>query len=205
VARQRGHLHADRAGGPRRDGSPRVARRRLRAVFPEAKPPQDERYRKVARADLLERHAEVRANFDGYRLLDERVRFLKGWFSETLPGATVDRLAVLRLDGDMYESTIDTLTHLYSKKLSGGGYVIVDEYGALEPCWQAVHDYRGDQSITDKIVPIAWTAASGGEARSPQVGLCTGPRAPWVKPLKERCGGRWGPRHNDTMRVFVYD
>ncbi len=45
---------------------------------------------------------EVRGNFARYDLLDEQVRFLPGWFRDTLPTAPVSRLAVLRLDGDMY-------------------------------------------------------------------------------------------------------
>jgi O-methyltransferase len=95
---------------------------------------------------------EVRANFARYGLLDEQVRFLVGWFSETLPTAPIDRLALLRLDGDMYGSTMDALRPLYPK-LSKGGYLIVDDYG-LEGCRRAVHDYREEQGITEQIRPI---------------------------------------------------
>lgn len=82
----------------------------------------------------------VRRNFARYDLLDEQVRFLKGWFRDTLPAAPIDQLAVLRLDGDLYESTKDALTHLYPK-LSAGGFLIIDDYNH-ESCRQAVHDYR---------------------------------------------------------------
>ena len=99
---------------------------------------------------------QVRANFERYGLLDERVRFLEGWFRDTLPTAPIEQLAVLRLDGDMYESTIDALEALYPK-LSVGGYVIVDDYGAWEPCRAACTDYRDRHGITDEIVPIDWT------------------------------------------------
>jgi O-methyltransferase len=75
---------------------------------------------------------EVQANFARYGLLDERVRFLPGWFKDTLPSAPIERLAVLRLDGDMYGSTMEALEALYPK-LSPGGYVIVDDYGAIAP------------------------------------------------------------------------
>ena len=98
----------------------------------------------------------VRANFARYGLLDDRVQILEGWFRDTLPTAPIDRLAVLRLDGDMYESTIDALDALYPK-LSVGGYVIVDDYGAWEPCRQACTDYRARHGITDEIVPVDWT------------------------------------------------
>ena len=99
---------------------------------------------------------EVRANFERYGLLDERVCFLEGWFADTLNTAPINQLAILRLDGDLYESTIDALTALYPK-LSVGGYVLVDDYGAWEPCRKAVDDYRATQEITDEIVAADWT------------------------------------------------
>ena len=98
----------------------------------------------------------VRTNFDRYGLLDDQVQFLEGWFRDTLATAPIEQLAVLRLDGDMYESTMDALEALYPK-LSVGGYVIVDDYGAWEPCRQACTDYRERHGITDEIVSIDWT------------------------------------------------
>lgn len=98
---------------------------------------------------------QVQSHFAKYGLLDDQVKFLKGWFKDTLPGAPIDRLAVARLDGDMYESTMDGLTHLYPK-LSCGGYLIVDDYGAVPACKQAVEDYRRAHDITEPIVPIDW-------------------------------------------------
>lgn len=99
---------------------------------------------------------EVRENFRRYGLLDEQVRFLRGWFRDTLPGAPVERLAVLRLDGDLYESTMDSLTYLYPK-LSIGGFVIVDDYGDIAACHQAVEDYRQRHAIRDFMVQVDWT------------------------------------------------
>jgi O-methyltransferase len=99
--------------------------------------------------------SEVRANFNRYGLLDRQTRFLEGWFKDTLPGAPIDRLAVLRVDGDMYESTIEALTSLYPK-LSVGGYVIVDDYGAVPGCRRAVEDYRQGQRITEPMSRIDW-------------------------------------------------
>jgi hypothetical protein len=99
---------------------------------------------------------QVKANFERYGLLDDQVRFLKGWFRDTLPDAPIERLAVLRLDGDMYQSTMDTLVNLYPK-LSEGGYVIVDDYGAIPACRQAVSDYRSANAITEEIRNIDWT------------------------------------------------
>jgi hypothetical protein len=101
---------------------------------------------------------QVRSHFERYGLLDDRVRFLKGWFRDTLPTAPIERLSVIRLDGDMYESTMDGLVNLYPK-LSRGGYLIVDDYGYSAACRQAVHDFRASEQITEPIVPIDWTGA----------------------------------------------
>ena len=99
---------------------------------------------------------EVRENVARYGLLDEQVQFLAGWFCDTLPLAPIDRLAVLRLDGDMYGSTMEALTHLYPK-LSVGGYVIVDDYGAVPGCRSATEDFRARQGITEPLEQIDWT------------------------------------------------
>jgi len=101
---------------------------------------------------------QVRANFERYGLLDEQVRFLKGWFHDTLPTASMEQLAVLRLDGDMYESTTDALNALYPK-LSTGGYCIVDDYYSHSGAREAVTEYRARHRIVDKIEQIDWTGA----------------------------------------------
>ena len=100
--------------------------------------------------------AEVKANFQRYGLLDDRVRFLPGWFKDTLHDAPIDRIAVLRLDGDLYESTIQALEALYPR-LSPGGFCIIDDYQAVKPCEQAVSDYRAKHGITEEIVDIDGT------------------------------------------------
>jgi O-methyltransferase len=96
---------------------------------------------------------QVKINFRRYGLLDDQVRFLKGWFRDTLPKAPVDQIAVLRLDGDLYESTLDALKHLYPK-VSSGGYVIVDDYYSNETCRLAVTDYRELNGIEEPMVDI---------------------------------------------------
>ncbi|QIF05177.1 TylF/MycF/NovP-related O-methyltransferase [Roseimicrobium sp. ORNL1] len=125
-------------------------------------PPNEQKY-PADRGDNLHEFKElaipmeqVQANFRQYGLLDPQVQFLKGWFSETLPHAGVSQIAVLRLDGDMYESTMDALTHLYPK-LSPGGYCIIDDYGAIPACRQAVRDYRAAHNIDEPISMIDWT------------------------------------------------
>lgn len=100
---------------------------------------------------------EVKKNFANYDLLDDQVQFLVGWFRDTLPKAPIERLAVMRLDGDMYESTMDALTCLYPK-LSLCGYIIIDDYFA-PACRKAVEDYRNNNGITDEIHTIDWSGA----------------------------------------------
>jgi O-methyltransferase len=94
----------------------------------------------------------VKRNFERYGLLDGQVKFLPGWFRDTLAKAPVGQLAVLRLDGDLYESTMDALVPLYPK-LAMGGFLIIDDYN-LEMCKAAVSDYRKKMGITDAIVTI---------------------------------------------------
>jgi O-methyltransferase len=96
---------------------------------------------------------EVTANFEAYGVLDDQVRFLKGWFRDTLPSAPIEKLAVMRLDGDMYESTMDGLVNLYPK-LSPGGFVIIDDYGAVPGCRKAVEDFRRTRGIKNKMEQI---------------------------------------------------
>lgn len=99
---------------------------------------------------------KVKHHFELYDLLDGQVRFLRGWFKDTLPKAPVEKLALMRLDGDMYESTMDALVSLYPK-LSPGGYVIVDDYNCIPGCRKAVDDYRRSNSISAELIPIDWT------------------------------------------------
>ena len=102
--------------------------------------------------------AEVQANFTRYGLLDDRVRFVEGWFRDTLPrlGQQLEAIAVLRLDGDLYESTTDALTNL-EPLVAPGGFVIVDDYGGIEACRNAVSDYRAAAGIDAPIHPVDWT------------------------------------------------
>jgi O-methyltransferase len=98
---------------------------------------------------------EVKRNFAAYGLLDDQVKFLKGWFKDTLPGAPVSALSLIRLDGDFYESTRDGLNALYDR-LSVGGYVIIDDYGedTWTYCRKAVDEFRTERKIQDPLVPV---------------------------------------------------
>jgi hypothetical protein len=97
----------------------------------------------------------VKRNFDAFGLLDDRVQFLPGWFADTLNNAPIDRLAVMRLDGDYYSSTMDALTALYDR-LSVGGFVIIDDYGEdrWTYCRKAVDEFRDSRGIEDPLVQV---------------------------------------------------
>jgi O-methyltransferase len=94
----------------------------------------------------------VKENFSRFNLLTDRVKFLKGWFSDTIPSAPIETISLLRLDGDMYESTIVVLENLYPK-ISTGGYVIIDDYG-LPKCALAVSDFRKKYNINSELITI---------------------------------------------------
>jgi O-methyltransferase len=102
---------------------------------------------------------QVKHNFERYGLLDDQVKFLVGWFKDTLPTAPIEQLAVMRLDGDLYESTWQAIEALYPR-LSPGGFCIVDDYGTLvDQCQRAIHDYRDAHGITEEIIDVdGWGA-----------------------------------------------
>lgn len=98
---------------------------------------------------------EVKRNFRAYGLLDDQVRFLKGWFNDTLSSAPIRRIAVMRLDGDFYQSTMDGLRGLYDR-LSVGGYAIIDDYGedAWTNCRKAVDEFRVERGIDAPMISV---------------------------------------------------
>jgi O-methyltransferase len=110
----------------------------------------------TAESLAVSRH-EVEANFRRFGLLDGQVRFVEGWFRDTLPGLRGHRWSLIRLDGDLYESTIDGLRNLYPG-LSPGGFLVIDDYG-FPNCRQAVEDYRREHGIEEPIHEVDWTGA----------------------------------------------
>lgn len=100
---------------------------------------------------------EVQGNFERYGLLDDQVRFVKGWFKDSLAGLADRKWALVRLDGDLYESTMDSLVNLYPQ-LQPGGFLIVDDYD-FDNCRAAVEDYRHEHGISEPIERIDWLGA----------------------------------------------
>lgn len=122
-----------------------------------ARYPADSRDRLFAFGELAVSEAEVRRNFEAYGLLDEQVVFVKGFFKDTLPSLKGHPFALIRLDGDMYESTMDALTNLYDS-VSPGGYVVIDDYGILGSCRKAVHDFLDARALKPRIEPVDGSA-----------------------------------------------
>lgn len=120
---------------------------------PDAKYADDEGDHHYIFDEMIVPIETVKENFRKYGLLDEGVQFLEGWFEDTLPLAPIEKLALLRADGDMYSSTIQILENLYPK-LSVGGFCIIDDYGLIPNCHKAVDDYRKEHGITDEIISI---------------------------------------------------
>jgi hypothetical protein len=147
----------------------------------------------------------VQENFKRYGLLDGQLKFLPGWFKDSLPGAPIDRLAVLRLDSDLYESTIEALENLYPK-LSPGGFVIVDDY-SISTCRDAVRDFREKYEIKDSYSNdrLDWCLLAPNNMTSLQSLWRTGQRIAgkgvrlcvsylWRRPVLVICC-RWCQRH----------
>ncbi|WP_153799444.1 TylF/MycF/NovP-related O-methyltransferase [Foetidibacter luteolus] len=76
---------------------------------------------------------------------------IKGWFNDTVSSfRSTNKIALLRLDGDWYESTLTCLQALYPKVVKGG-LVIIDDYYSWDGCSRAVHDYFSSIGSSIKI------------------------------------------------------
>jgi hypothetical protein len=120
---------------------------------PDRSFPADKRDRLYKFRELAVSEETVRQNFAAYDLLDEQVVFLKGLFADTLPRLSDRRFALIRLDGDMYGSTMSALENLYDR-VSSSGFVIIDDYGGLRNCAKAVHDFLDARGLRPTIEPI---------------------------------------------------
>lgn len=89
-------------------------------------------------------------NFNRYGLPTDNLNLIKGWFEDTVEqhAKSIDKIAFLRLDGDLYRSTKVCMQHLFSK-LSKGGVLIIDDY-QLSGCAKAVHEFIKPKNITIK-------------------------------------------------------
>ena len=97
--------------------------------------------------------------FRRFDLLDDRVRFVEGLFEETLPGLETGPLALLRLDGDLFTSTRAALEALYDRVVPGG-WIIIDDYGAVQGCRIATDMFRHVRGITTPLDRVDWTCVA---------------------------------------------
>jgi cephalosporin hydroxylase len=113
---------------------------------------------KDAAAGLLNLSADlniVRDGFQSFDVLDERVHFLQGLYGETLPGAPIDQVALLRIGGGVGGSSRDVLDALYGKVVPGG-LVVIDGY-AEEACQRAVDEFRTVNGLEQAVERLDWT------------------------------------------------
>jgi hypothetical protein len=104
-------------------------------------------------AELAVSRSQVEANFRRFDLLDEQVKFVPGWFRDTMPQFPAAKIAVLRLDGDMYESTYLPLHHLWDR-VSPRGTIIIDDYHVMPSCRLAVQDFIARRGCRVQIQEI---------------------------------------------------
>jgi O-methyltransferase len=96
---------------------------------------------------------EVRANLASTGYPEDRLHYVRGKVEDTIPAAAPDRIALLRLDTDWYESTRHELVHLFPRLVSGG-VLIIDDYGHWEGARRAVDEYlaeTGTQILLNRI------------------------------------------------------
>jgi hypothetical protein len=98
---------------------------------------------------------EVKQSFARFGL-EHGVKFVPGFFEDTLPALSVGHWSLVRLDGDTYEATRLSLEMLYPR-LAAGGYLIVDDYLQIDPCREAVDDFRTELGITEPLEHVDWS------------------------------------------------
>lgn len=78
-------------------------------------------------------------------------QLVRGWFAKTLPAfVSPEPVAILRLDSDWYDSTMDCLTYIYPQ-MASGGLILIDDYYTWDGCSRAVHDYLSRHKLTDRV------------------------------------------------------
>ena len=119
--------------------------------------PSDEAHIGCDTLEILKNNSanKVIEAFERLDLYDEKIRIIEGWFEDTLHKIQLNKLSLLRIDGDTYQSTWEVLSALYSK-LSSGGWVIIDDM-SWEGCADAVRDFRRKYNINEKVIDIDWT------------------------------------------------
>lgn len=103
---------------------------------------------------------EVRRNMESTGFPQGNIRYVEGTVEETIPRIVPDRIALLRLDTDWFESTHHELKHLFPL-VSPGGVIVVDDYGHFSGAKEAVDLYLRENSIPLLLNRIDYTVRMG--------------------------------------------
>lgn len=87
------------------------------------------------------------------RVPEEDVTIVPGWFSDTLPKLPAQRIALLHIDADWYDSVTEVLDSLFDRVVPGG-YVVLDDYGYWEGCSRAWHDFETRRGLSLKLTHV---------------------------------------------------
>ena len=96
----------------------------------------------------------VREAFARLNVPMDNVRIVPGWFNQTLKSSAVERIALLHIDADWYDSVRDILEAFYERVVPGG-FVVLDDYGSWQGCRSAVHDFISMHGLAVKIVRVS--------------------------------------------------
>jgi O-methyltransferase len=84
---------------------------------------------------------------------DDAFTLVPGWFNDTVPSLPVERIALLHIDADWYESVLVVLEHLYDK-VSPGGYIVFDDFHYWKGCRKAFEEFFGRRNIQPQVHPV---------------------------------------------------
>lgn len=99
---------------------------------------------------------EVKSNLNKTNYPTENLFYFKGKVEDTLPEPSIDKIALLRLDTDWYESTKHELEVLYDK-LVDGGILIIDDYGHWSGSQKAVDEFIEKRNLKIFLNRIDYT------------------------------------------------
>jgi O-methyltransferase len=107
---------------------------------------------------------DVRANMARTGIASERVVYVEGPVEATIPASVPERIALLRLDTDWYESTRHELEHLWPL-LAVGGVLIIDDYGHWQGAREAVDEFFRDRDDAPLLCRVDYTGRMGVRTR----------------------------------------
>lgn len=103
--------------------------------------------------------SEVREAFEKFDVLEKTI-FVPGWFNESLLELNIEKIAVLRLDNDYYESTLLTIEKFYPK-VPIGGWIIIDDYDCVPGATTAINHFREKYKIKEQMYRMNKTSETG--------------------------------------------